>query len=323
MHTWRKASIPAKTPIALTIGNFDGVHLGHQAMLARLRKTATTLGLPACVMTFEPHPQDFFAPDRAPARLTNLREKLHCLIQSGVDCVHIGRFNFDFARITAEDFIENILCRQLSVRWLLVGDDFRFGARRAGDFSLLQTYSTTHHFTVEAMSSVMLDNVRISSTAVRHALGSGDMKTAQRLLGRPYCISGRVIDGDKLGKQIGFPTANIQLQHSNPPLTGIFVVSVRGALTESPETSLPGVASLGIRPTTHANGKPVLEVYLFDFNRNIYGRKLQVDFLHKLRDEVKFPDLQALIHQIEQDVLLAKDFFRTMKPQPNMLCNIV
>ena len=323
MHTWRKTSIPAKTPVALTIGNFDGVHLGHQAMLARLRETATTQGLPACVMTFEPHPQEFFAPDRAPARLTNLRGKLHYLIQSGVDCVHIGRFNFDFARITAEDFIENILCRQLSVRWLLVGDDFRFGARRAGDFSLLQTYSTTHHFTVEAMSSVTLDHVRISSTAVRHALGSGDLKTAQRLLGRPYCISGHVIDGDKLGKQIGFPTANIQLQYSPPPLTGIFVVSVRGALAESPETSLPGVASLGVRPTTHANGKPVLEVYLFDFNRNIYGRKLQVDFLHKLRDEVKFPDLQALIRQIEQDVLLAKDFFRTMKPQPNTLCSIV
>lgn len=310
MHVWRKATIPADTPIALTIGNFDGVHLGHQAMLARLKQAADRLGLPACVMTFEPHPQEFFAPDQAPARLTNLREKLQYLIQNGIDCVYICRFNFDFAKIAPEAFVTQILCRQLAIRWLLVGDDFRFGARRAGDFTLLQALSSENNFTVEAMPSVTINGERVSSTATRQALASGDLEAARKLLGRPYCISGRVVDGDKLGKQLGFPTANIQLKHNHPPLTGIFAVSVRGAIPSAPETPLPAVASLGVRPTVHDNGKPVLEVHLFDFDRTIYGQYLQVDFLHKLRDEEKFADLGALIRQIEKDVLLAKDFFQ-------------
>ncbi|UJP05584.1 MAG: bifunctional riboflavin kinase/FAD synthetase [Nitrosomonas sp.] len=323
MHTWRKASIPANTPIALTIGNFDGVHLGHQAMLARLKKTASELRLPACVMTFEPHPQEFFAPDQAPARLTGLREKLHYIVQTGIDAIHVCRFNFDFARTTPEQFINNILHRQLSVRWLLVGDDFRFGARRAGDFALLQACSTAHGYTVEAMPSVTINGERISSTSVRRALTGGDLEAAQKFLGRPYCISGRVSGGDQLGRKIGYPTANIRLKHRHPALTGIFVVSVRGAMPDSPATSLPGVASLGVRPTTHENGVPVLEVYLFDFDRNIYGQHLQVDFLHKLRDEVKFPDLNALIRQIDQDVAQAKAFFQTAMPQSNRICGTV
>ncbi|MDO8893414.1 bifunctional riboflavin kinase/FAD synthetase [Nitrosomonas sp.] len=311
MHTWRRSSIRAKTPIALTIGNFDGVHLGHQAMLTRLKDAAKRLGLPACVMTFEPHPREFFAPDQAPARLTSLREKLKYLIQAEVDCIHVCRFNYDFARINPQQFITRTLNQELSVRWLLVGDDFRFGARRAGDFAMLQAHSAANGFSVEVMPSVTIDNQRISSTAIRQALATGDLNMAEELLGRPYSISGRVIDGDKLGKQIGFPTANIQLKYNHPPLSGIFVVAVRGAIQSSPATILPGVASLGVRPTIHKNGKPVLEVHLFDFSQDIYGQHLQVDFLHKLRDEEKYADIDTLIVQIKKDVLQAKDFFLT------------
>lgn len=313
MHTWRRSLIRGKTPVALTIGNFDGVHLGHQAMLIRLKDAAKQLGLPACVMTFEPHPREFFAPDQAPARLTSLREKLKYLIQAEVDCIHICRFNYDFARVSPEQFITRILNRELSVRWLLVGDDFRFGARRAGDFAMLQAYSSANGFTVEAMPSVAIDDQRISSTATRQALAAGNLNQARKLLGRPYSISGRVIDGDKLGKQIGFPTANIQLKYNHPPLSGIFVVAVHGVMKASPETVLPGVASLGVRPTIHENGKPVLEVHLFDFNQDIYGQHLQVDFLHKLRDEEKYADIDTLIVQIKKDVVQAKDFLLTVQ----------
>lgn len=311
MHTWRRTSARTETPIALTIGNFDGVHVGHQAMLTRLKDTASRLGLPACVMTFEPHPREFFSPNQAPARLTSLREKLKLLIQAEVECIHVYRFNDDFARISAEEFITRILNQELSVRWLLVGDDFRFGARRAGDFAMLQAFSAANGFTVEAMPSVNIDSRRVSSTAIRQALAHGDLNTARKLLGRPYSISGRVIGGDKLGRQIGFPTANIQLKYNHPPLSGIFVVAVHGALQSSPTTVLSGVASLGVRPTIHENGKPILEVHLFDFNDEIYGQHLQVDFLHKLRDEEKYANIDTLIRQIEKDVAQARDFFMT------------
>lgn len=321
MHTWRRTSARTETPIALTIGNFDGVHVGHQAMLTRLKDTASRLGLPACVMTFEPHPREFFSPNQAPARLTSLREKLKLLIQAEVECIHVYRFNDDFARISAEEFITRILNQELSVRWLLVGDDFRFGARRAGDFAMLQAFSAANGFTVEAMPSVNIDGRRVSSTAIRQALAHGDLNTARKLLGRPYSISGRVIGGDKLGRQIGFPTANIQLKYNHPPLSGIFVVAVHGALQSSPTTVLSGVASLGVRPTIHENGKPILEVHLFDFNDEIYGQHLQVDFLHKLRDEEKYANIDTLIRQIEKDVAQAKDFFMTTPIHLSSLCN--
>lgn len=321
MHTWRKVPAAVKTPVALTIGNFDGLHLGHQTMLTRLKNAAKQLGLPACVMTFEPHPREFLAPDEAPARLTSLREKLTCLIQAEVDCIHICRFDYDFARIGAEQFITRILNQQLAVRWLLVGDDFRFGARRAGDFTLLQALAAENNYTVATMPSFTIDGQRVSSTATREALARGDLDKAEKLLGRPYSISGRVVDGDKIGKQLGFPTANIQLKHNRPPLSGIFAVSVYGALLSSPAIALPGVASLGVRPTTHENGKPVLEVHLFDFNQEIYGQHLQVNFLHKLRDEEKYQDIDTLIRQIEQDVAQAKRFFMTTQPRFSSMCN--
>jgi len=261
--------------------------------------------VPACVMTFEPHPREFFAPDQAPTRLTSLREKLELLESFGVERVQLMRFNFDFARITAEDFLNRILVRGLSVRWLLVGDDFRFGARRAGDREMLEREGPRHGFQVAEMESFTLDGLRVSSTAVREALAAGDLAQATRLLGRPYSISGRVVGGDKLGKKIGFPTANIQLKHNRPPVKGIFVVQVRGL----GDAALPGVASLGTRPTLHAEGKPTLEVHLFDFIRDIYGTHLRVDFLAKLRDEEKYPDLGALTRQIGRDVENAKAFF--------------
>ncbi len=314
MHVFRGIPVQAEAPVALVIGNFDGVHLGHQAMLARLKEAADQLDLVSCVMTFEPHPREFFAPDQAPTRLTSLREKLELLAESGVERVQVCRFNFNFAKVSAEDFIARILQRGLGVRWILVGDDFRFGARRTGDFAMLQAYSARHGFEVAEMPSFTVDGLRVSSTAVREALASGNLDLACRLLGRPYSISGRVVDGDKLGKKIGFPTANMQLRHNRPPLAGIFAVEVHGAVESSPQQVTRGVASLGVRPTVHESGKPVLEVHLFDFDQEIYGRHLRMNFLHKLRDEEKYSDLDILTRQIERDVENAKNYFSTSNP---------
>jgi riboflavin kinase/FMN adenylyltransferase len=313
MLVCRGIPVQAKAPVALTIGNFDGVHLGHQAMLSRLKETAKRHGLVACVMIFEPHPREFFAPDRAPTRLTSLREKLELLAAAGVERVQICRFNFDFARISAEDFIVRILQQGLAARWILVGDDFRFGARRAGDFSMLSAFSPKCGFEVEEMPGYTLNGIRISSTAVRDALAAGDLNLVRHLLGRSYSISGRVVAGDKLGKKIGFPTANIQLKHNRPPLSGIFVVEVEledeGIASPNSRKPIQGVASLGIRPTVHEHGEPVLEVYLLDFNQEIYGRHLRMCFLHKLRDEQKYADLEALVRQIEKDVTCTRAYF--------------
>ncbi len=314
MQVSRGVPAQAETPVALAIGNFDGVHLGHQAMLTRLKEATNQLGLVSCVMTFEPHPREFFAPDQAPTRLTSLREKLELLAELGVERVQVCRFNFDFAKISAEDFIARILQRGLGVRWILVGDDFRFGARRAGDFAMLKAFSVQHGFEVEEMPSFTVDGLRVSSTAVREALASGDLDLTRHLLGRPYSISGRVVGGDKLGKKIGFPTANIQLRHNRPPLSGIFAVEVHDAAKSSSQLATRGVASLGVRPTVHENGKPVLEIHLFDFDQEIYGHHLRMDFLHKLRDEEKYSDLDTLTRQIERDVENAKNYFLTSHP---------
>lgn len=300
-------SVPAAraTPIALTIGNFDGVHLGHRAMLARLCEAARGSGLPPCAMTFEPHPREFFAPDRAPARLTSLREKLELLASLGIERTYVCRFDYRFAQQPAEDFVERTLVRGLAVRHLLVGDDFRFGARRAGDFALLKTLSARLGYTVEAMGSVTLDGERVSSTAVRDALAAGRLAHAAKLLGRPYSISGRVVRGDGLGRKLGYPTANVHMKHNRPPLAGIFAVEVAGATAGI----VRGVASLGVRPTVKAAAAPVLEVFIFDFDGELYGRHVRVDFLHKFRDEQKFADLAALTRQIAHDVAHAQSFF--------------
>ena len=289
----------------LTLGNFDGVHLGHQAMLRRLRDAATALGTPACVMTFEPHPREFFAPDQAPTRLTSLREKLELLAYHGVDRVYVIRFNFDFARVSAQDFIHRILKRGLDVRWLLVGDDFRFGARRAGDSNMLRAAGRELRFEVAEMPSLMVGKRRVSSTAVRDLLADGRLGEAEQLLGRPYGISGRIVRGDQLGRRLGFPTANVQLKHNRPPLFGIFVAQLHGL----PDGILPGAASLGVRPTVTGGGKPTLEIHLFNFDRDIYGWHVRVEFLERLRKERKYPNLMALTRQIAIDVEEARAWF--------------
>lgn len=304
-HGLQPGGSPASAPHAVTIGNFDGLHRGHQAMLARLKEEAARRGLPSCVLTFEPHPREFFNPTEAPVRLSSLREKSELIEAAGIDRLHVCRFNRHFASLSPEEFIEHVLVGTLGTRWLLVGDDFRFGARRAGDFALLRQAGAQFDFEVESLPTVSVEGKRASSTAVREALAAGDMQHAHELLGRPYSISGHVMHGDKLGRKIGFPTANIRLQHNRPPLSGIFAVEVHGLNG----AALQGVASLGTRPTVHEHGNPTLEVFIFDFRDELYGRRLRVDFLKKLRDEEKYPDLDALIVQIGRDVDNAKTFF--------------
>ena len=304
MRVCRTFSERSRLPSALTIGNFDGVHRGHQAMLARLKANARALGLPACVLTFEPHPLELFAPQTAPTRLTSLREKLELLASHGIERVHVSRFNRAYASRSPQDFIEQVLLEGLGMRWLLIGDDFRFGAKRAGDFALLQEASRKHGFGLEAMHTVALEGVRVSSSVVRAALAAGRLAEAKALLGRPYSISGRVVHGDKLGRKIGFPTANVQLRHNRPPLSGIFAVRTvdgHGVLRN-------GAASLGLRPTVDQSGRAKLEVHLFDFDGDLYGEHLRIDFLHKIRDEQKFPDLETLKSRIAQDCDIAREF---------------
>jgi riboflavin kinase / FMN adenylyltransferase len=318
MRISRGLPAAAGDPTAFTIGNFDGVHLGHEAMLDELTRAARRLRVPACVLTFEPHPREFFAPDKAPTRLTSLREKLELLAGCGVDRVHICRFNYAFAQIAAEEFIERILVRGLGARWVLVGDDFRFGARRAGDLVMLKRAAPRFRFEVAALPSVTLEGERVSSTAVRNALAAGELARARELLGRPYSISGRVVRGDGLGQKLGFPTANVQMKHNRPPLTGIFAVTVTGVGNQP----LRGVASLGVRPTVKTQGAPVLEAHLFDFDGHLYRRHLRVDFHHKLRDEEKFSDLAMLTRQIARDVENAKDFFNRQDAKTPRKANV-
>ena len=296
---------PLKQPHAVTIGNFDGLHVGHQAMLTRLQHVARERALPTCVLSFEPHPREFFSPENAPARLSSLREKAGWLDQTGIDRLHVFRFNRAFSALAASEFIQRILVDTLHARYVLVGDDFRYGAQRAGDFTLLVEQGRSAGFDAEALSTVQINGERASSTAVRNALAAGDLAHATRLLGRPYSICGRVMHGDKLGRELGYPTANVQIQHNRPPLSGIFAVTVSNINGRD----LPGVASLGVRPTIKTTtAAPVLEVHLFDFDTQLYGRRIRVNFLHKLRDEAKFPDLPSLIAQIGRDVDEAKQF---------------
>ena len=297
MQVFRGIPARATHSTVLTIGNFDGVHRGHRALLAKLTGLAKQAGLPAAVMTFEPNPREFFAPQSAPARLASLREKLQLLAECGVDQAYVCAFNQRFAALSADAFVERIV-NGLGVRHLMIGDDFRFGKGRSGDFALLQQAGREHGFGVEAMETLVHQGERVSSSA----LDAGDLEHAERLLGRPYCISGRVLHGEKLGRQLGYATANIQLKRLKAPLSGIFVVTVDG-IAERP---LEGVASLGVRPTVSASGKPTLEVYIFDFQGDLYRAHLRVNFLHKLRDEAKFDSLEALTAQIARDVSDAK-----------------
>jgi len=297
---------PGGGPIGLTIGNFDGVHRGHRAMLNRLVEKSRELRIPCNVLTFEPHPREFFTPAAAPARLSRLREKLELLAEAGIQRTHVLRFGAQLAALAADRFVEDVLVRGLGVRWLLVGRDFRFGARRAGDFAALQAAGAGGKFEVEAMGDVVEAGQRISSSGVRTALAAGDLAGAAQLLGRGYSMSGRVAHGAKLGRTLGFPTANIVLRR-RPPLAGIFVVEVE---LEETHALLQGVASVGRRPTVKENAPPLLEVHLFDWNGDLYGRHLRVKFLHKLREEEKYEGLDALRAAIARDAGQAREYFR-------------
>lgn len=304
MQILRGLSSPDTQPVALTIGNFDGVHLGHQALLAELKLAAHARGLQTAVVIFEPHPREFFTPDQAPARLTSLREKLQYFSSLGIDRVHVCRFDARFAQMTATDFIKS-LHEQLSASFVLIGDDFRFGKGRIGDFALMEKVAAVQGFEVKAMHSVLHDGVRISSTAVRAALAAGQLRTAQRYLGRHYSMSGRVVHGDQVGRKLGFPTANIQVRHPRLPLSGIYVAQVHAEGLGV----LQGAASMGVRPTVKNDAQPTLEVHLFEFDQQIYGKHLRVEFLQKLRDEAKYPDLATLTKHIAMDVENAKQWF--------------
>jgi riboflavin kinase/FMN adenylyltransferase len=284
-----------------TIGNFDGVHRGHQAILARLRERAVELGVPSCVVIFEPQPREYFAPDTAPARLARLRDKVALLAAEGVDRVLCLAFNQRLSKLSAAEFVDTILVDGLGVKHLEVGDDFRFGCDRVGDFEFLQQAGLSQGFTVEAAQTVELDGLRVSSTQVRQALANADFALAERLLGRPYRISGRVLHGQKLARQLGTPTANIQLKRRRVPLSGVYLVSV-----EVDGKPWPGVANIGVRPTVSGDGSAHLEVHLLDYAGDLYGRRLTVEFHHKLREEQRFASLEALKSAIDADIAAAR-----------------
>lgn len=287
-----------------TIGNFDGVHLGHQQVIKQLQQEAEALNLPTLLITFEPYPKEFFLKEQAPARLTRLREKLKFLQNTSIDRVLCIRFNAHFARILAQDFVESILVSDLSVKALIVGDDFRFGYKRQGDFALLKQLGDRFHFKVVRVTTLNNGEQRISSSRIRKALAKGELNKAEKLLGRPYSMYGRIAHGDKRGRIIGFPTANVYLHREVTPLQGVYAVKVYGL----EKKALLGVANIGNRPTL-GGGRTVLEVHIFHFNKNVYGHYVGVEFLHKLRDEKKFDNFELLKAQIIKDAKEAKAFF--------------
>ena len=299
-----------RTPCALTIGNFDGVHRGHQAVITQLQTRARALGLPTCVLTFEPHPREYFArlagnPALAPARIQEARDKLAALSDLGVDRVCIAHFDAQLAGLEAHLFFERIIEQGLHARSVLVGDDFRFGHRRQGDFAALEALCAGRGIACSRIEAFELGGQRVSSSAVRAALSEGRFDDATRLLGRPYQLSGHVLHGRKLGRTLGFPTLNLRVSFERPAVTGVFVVRVFG-LAEHP---LAGVASLGTRPAVESNGRLLLETHVFDFDQTVYGRVVSVEFLHRLREERHYDSLQLLTDQIERDAQDARTWF--------------
>ena len=290
-----------------TIGNFDGVHLGHQAILAQLHEAAQRLRLPRLVITFEPQPQEYFAgPDTAPARLMRLREKLLALDGLGIERLLCLEFDQHLAALPAPAFIERLLVQQLGVRHLVIGDDFRFGHRRAGDFALLVAAGQRHGFSVVNSHSYQVEGTRVSSTRIRQALSQGDLDWAARLLGRPYDMCGRVAHGDERGRTLGFPTANIHLHRRATPVYGVYAVLMSGPGLRP----WPGIANVGRRPTVQGI-REQLEVHLLDFHGDLYGRHVKIDFLHYLRPEQRFASLDALRQQIQRDEQQARSWFST------------
>lgn len=326
MEIFRRQPPPGRRlPCALTIGNFDGMHVGHRAVIATLREKARERKLPLCVLTFEPHPRAYFAslaaaagrPDAtAPRRISTLRDKVATLAECGVDRVCIARFDASLASLPPERFVEEILVRGLRTRYLLIGDDFRFGARRAGDFELLRRLAGPSGFELEHLDTIEFGGARVSSSAVRAALAAGDFTRAATLLGRPWSICGRVLHGRRLGRTLGFPTLNVRIPFERPAVSGVFVVRAHGLR----DTPVEGVASLGTRPAVERDGRLLLETHLFDFDEVVYGRLVRIEFVARLRDERGFDSLDALRAQIALDAQAAREHFaaqRTAGPGVN------
>ncbi len=293
---------PRHRGCAATIGNFDGVHLGHRAVFRQLQEKADALGLPATVVTFEPQPMEYFLPEAAPARLTRFREKMAALRDAGIERVVVLEFNRHLAEMEAEVFLRELLLEGLGVGYLLVGDDFRFGRARRGDIELLRRTGERHGFGVEGMHTIVVREARVSSTRIREALARGDLDEAAHNLGRPYRICGRVAHGHKRGRTIGFPTLNIDLHRRRSPMHGVYAVMVHGL----PEGPRPGVANIGTRPTVLGDSRLLLEAHLFDFQRTIYGSHLEVEFRRHLREERKFASFEELRRQIDLDAAEAR-----------------
>jgi len=300
MRIFRHLPLASHQPHALAIGNFDGLHLGHQALLAKTVAVAKQKQLTPAVMTFEPHPREFFTPKQAPTRLSSVREKLEYFEEAGIENAYLLRFNHAFAAITAQNFMQRVLRQSIHANTILVGGDFCFGAKRQGTVDDL----VANDFDLIDFPQVEVDGKRVSSTLVRKALASGDLALAQHYLGRPYNISGKVVRGAQLGRTLGFPTANVHMRHERPALTGVYAVKLDGKM---------GVANLGVRPTIGGIPKLLLEVHVFDFEGDLYDQHVHVQFFEKVREEIKFDSLDALKAQIAKDVVVAKDYFKKIR----------
>lgn len=296
---------PLQRGCVLTIGNFDGLHLGHRAVIEKLAAQGKKLGLPVVVLLFEPQPLEYFLGENAPSRLTRLREKAIQFAALPVDRLLVMGFNRHLANCPAEDFIEDILIAKLNVKYLVVGDDFHFGKARRGNFAMLKEAGDRYGFEVEDTRSHELEGMRISSTLIRDALGEGNLELAAKMLGRDYSVCGRVAHGDKRGRTLGFPTANIEMFRKNTPIVGVYAVTMTGI----DGGEYPGVANVGTRPTVDGGSRVILETHLFDFDREIYGAYVEVHFKRKIRDEKRFQSLQQLKQQIQYDVLQARQIF--------------
>lgn len=292
----------------MTIGNFDGVHLGHQALIRQVKQLAVDKNVASLVMVFEPQPIEFFAPDKAPKRLYRLREKIMALQRQEVDYLFCVPFNHDFSQLSAEQFVLDYLVNALNVTHLVVGDDFCFGKNRSGTFDLLAKMGLKHAFTVQSTATIQQQNERISSTKIRQLIAGNDFNGAAELLGKPYALNGKVSHGKKLGRDLGFPTINIKMGEIPVAVEGIFAVRVKGLDNAQPESSVKGVASIGTRPTVDGIGV-LLEVYLFDFNEDVYGRSVIVEFVKRIRAEQDFVSIEVLIEHIKQDVKKAEAIF--------------
>jgi riboflavin kinase/FMN adenylyltransferase len=292
MQVFRHFPLSSSTPIGLTIGNFDGVHIGHQVLIEKLIAESKKRKLTPSVMTFEPHPKEFFTPENAPTRLTTLREKLEFFLSYGIEKVFVCAFNQKFSNISSEVFMHQILKAQLKAELLIVGDDFRFGSKRQAGIDDLRKNA----FELFEIPEIDVNGKRVSSTLIRE----GRIEEVNQFLGRPYTISGKVVEGDKRGRQMGFPTANIHMKHLRPALTGVYAVKLGNR---------NGVANLGVRPTISGTPKLLLEVHLLNFNEDIYGQHVQVTFLAKIRDEMKFENINLLIEQIKKDIAYATRYF--------------